>query len=316
MYQTSNSKLSNRERILACIFRNPSISRTGIAQLTGITPATVSHTIFQLQQEQLVFEAGHDLEDSSSAGRKRVSLDIRPEYAAALGLEFTKKTLTACVTNLKGKVLYQYQIPYSENLSLTITETIIQVLQMVLKDCGIPLDSFCGIGIGVPGHVTEKGTFVINSSNIWQTFDANKIRDAFSLPVVFENNVRCMALGQYLFHPDYTPENFAFFHVGAGMFCANIVDGSLFTGHTFISGEIGHIIANPNGLRCECGKQGCLQTVASESWLIKTPGSCTSWTASGFSTDWSPLRRKLPQKLLLRLTPLGMKRCAPLFPMR
>ena len=216
MYQTSNSKLTNRERILACIFRNPSISRTGIAQLTGITPATVSHTIFQLQQEQLVFEAGHDLEDSSSAGRKRVSLDIRPEYAAALGLEFTKKTLTACVTDLKGKVLYQYQIPYSENLSLTITETIIQVLQMVLKDCGIPLDSFCGIGIGVPGHVTEKGTFVINSSNIWQTFDANKIRDAFSLPVVFENNVRCMALGQYLFHPDYTPENFAFFHVGAG----------------------------------------------------------------------------------------------------
>lgn len=152
MYQTSNSKLTNRERILACIFRNPSISRTGIAQLTGITPATVSHTIFQLQQEQLVFEAGHDLEDSSSAGRKRVSLDIRPEYAAALGLEFTKKTLTACVTDLKGKVLYQYQIPYSENLSLTITETIIQVLQMVLKDCGIPLDSFCGIGIGVPGH--------------------------------------------------------------------------------------------------------------------------------------------------------------------
>ena len=56
MYQTSNSKLTNRERILACIFRNPSISRTGIAQLTGITPATVSHTIFQLQQEQLVLK--------------------------------------------------------------------------------------------------------------------------------------------------------------------------------------------------------------------------------------------------------------------
>lgn len=140
---------------------------------------------------------------------------------------------------------------------------------MVLEHCGLPVTSFCGIGIGVPGHVTEKGSFVINSSNIWQTFDANKIRNAFSLPIVFENNVRCMALGQYLFHPEYTPENFAFFHVGTGMFCANIVDGSLFTGHTFISGEIGHIIANPTGLRCECGKQGCLQTVASEASLIK-----------------------------------------------
>ena len=183
------------------------------------------HTIFQLQQVQLVFEAGHDLEDSSSAGRKRVSLDIRPEYAAALGLEFTKKTLTACVTNLKGKVLYQYQIPYSENLSLTITETIIQVLQMVLKDCGIPLDSFCGIGIGVPGHVTEKGTFVINSSNIWQTFDANKIRDAFSLP----------------FPPGLHPGEFCLFPCGCGhVLCQYCGWQSFYRTYLYLRGDWTH----------------------------------------------------------------------------
>ena len=60
MYQTSNSKLTNRERILACIFRNTSISRTGNAQLTGITPDKFSHTIFKHQQEQLVYQAVHD----------------------------------------------------------------------------------------------------------------------------------------------------------------------------------------------------------------------------------------------------------------
>lgn len=53
------------------------------------------------------------------------------------------------------------------------------------------------------------------------------------------------------------------------MFCANILNGSLFQGHTYVSGEIGHTIVNPTGLRCECGKQGCLQTIASERWILK-----------------------------------------------
>lgn len=111
---------------------------------------------------------------------------------------------------------------------------------------------------------------MINSSNIWQTFDANKIRDAFPYLLYLKTMCAVWPLDS-TFSTRITPRRILpFFHVGAwACFVANIVDGSLFTGHTFISGEIGHIIANPNGLRCECGKQGCLQTVASESWLIK-----------------------------------------------
>lgn len=78
-----------------------------------------------------------------------------------------------------------------------------------------------------------------------------------------------MALGEYLFAPANSPDSFAFFHMGLGMFCANLVDGELFLGNNYMAGEIGHTIVNENGRRCECGKYGCLQTYASETWLVK-----------------------------------------------
>ena len=56
MYQITTFKSQNKERILECIYRNPSISRTEIAELTGITPATTTHTIAELIADSLVYE--------------------------------------------------------------------------------------------------------------------------------------------------------------------------------------------------------------------------------------------------------------------
>ena len=77
-----------------------------------------------------------------------------------------------------------------------------------------------------------------------------------------------MAFGRYLFDQT-SPETFAFFHSGLGMFCAMIKDSRLFQGTNYYAGEIGHTIVNPEGKKCECGKRGCLQTYCSETWLLK-----------------------------------------------
>lgn len=263
-----NSKLQNNEQILKCIFRNPAISRTEIARLTGITPATTTHTISSLIHAGIVYESGQE-NDSGSTGRKRISLDIRSGYAYALGLEFNQKALVVCITDLKGTVVYKLHIPYRKDMCSQITVLIIDTIKKALCESGISESMLVGIGIAIPGHLDKNGSFLVSNNNIWKSFRADTIKNSFSVPVVIENNARCMAVSHYLFHPEYTPENFAFFHVGLGMFCANIINGQLFLGHSYVSGEVGHIIVKSDGLRCECGKRGCLQTVASERWLIK-----------------------------------------------
>ncbi len=269
MYKASARKGSNRNRILESIFRNPAISRTEIAALTGITPATTTQTIAQLMEEGVVRELGEDSSDISGAGRKRISLGIVPDYRYTLGIEFNQTCLCTCITDLAGTVIYDHRLPYEPAVSEQITEIILAEIADALRCSALTEEQLVGIGIAVPGHTDETATRVVSNHNVWQRFDASLLREHYKLPIVLENNARCMALARYLFHPAQTPDSFSLFHVGLGMFCANLVDGNLFLGNTYVSGEIGHTIVNPNGIRCECGKQGCLQTIASERWLIQ-----------------------------------------------
>ncbi len=269
MYKASARKGSNRNRILESIFRNPAISRTEIAALTGITPATTTQTIAQLMEEGVVRELGEDSSDISGAGRKRISLGIVPDYRYTLGIEFNQTCLCTCITDLAGTVIYDHRLPYEPAVSEQITEIILAEIADALRCSSLSEEQLVGIGIAVPGHTDETATRVVSNHNVWQRFDASLLREHYKLPIVLENNARCMALARYLFHPAQTPDSFSLFHVGLGMFCANLVDGNLFLGNTYVSGEIGHTIVNPNGIRCECGKQGCLQTIASERWLIQ-----------------------------------------------
>ena len=130
-------------------------------------------------------------------------------------------------------------------------------------------DNLVGIGIGVPGKINNNNKELFADSDVWKCFFPEKIKQRFQLPVVMDNNVKCMAMGIYLFKPEQSPENFSFFHIGIGMYCSNVINGELFKGENYISGEIGHTIVKVDGKSCECGKNGCLNTYASERWLIK-----------------------------------------------
>ena len=46
-----------------------------------------------------------------------------------------------------------------------------------------------------------------------------------------------------------------------------MLDGRLYTGSSFAAGEIGHVVVDPDGTRCACGKRGCLETEVSEPLL-------------------------------------------------
>ena len=104
---------------------------------------------------------------------------------------------------------------------------------------------------------------------MWKDFNLFEIKKYFSFPFIVENNIECMALGEYLFNPLNTPDKFLFFHVGHGLFCSFFDSANLGIKANYYIGEIGHTVVDINGPKCECGKKGCLQTYISESWLIK-----------------------------------------------
>lgn len=269
MYRGKKNKPSNRARILECIFRNAPIARSEIAEATEITPAAVTTAVAALIAEGIVIESDEPISEENASGRRKVPIDIDPDRFYSIGAEFTQKALTICITDLKGSVVCCRHTPYSSELALHITEALADGIQSLAAQSGIPWERMIGIGIAVPGHMNLETGDLITNQKTWASFSASQLQKQIPLPIAYENNARCMALKKYLFDPAGSPDSFAFFHVGLGMFCANVVDGEIFLGDNYMAGEIGHTIVNENGRRCECGKYGCLQTYASENWLLK-----------------------------------------------
>ena len=75
-----------------------------------------------------------------------------------------------------------------------ITEIILAEIADALRSAALTQDQLVGIGIAVPGHMDEAAARVISNHNVWQRFDASLIRAHYKLPIVLENNARCMAL--------------------------------------------------------------------------------------------------------------------------
>ncbi len=270
MYKQKITKLSNYDRILACLYRNPGISRKDISDITGITPATVTTTVAAMIKVGLVSVLGQIEEDRGTIGRSRIALDIFAGYGCTIGVECTLATITICAADLHGHIFYKEIIPTTQQITGHITQYVIDLVRTCMDSIDFPTDRILGIGIAIPGHIDRNGQHMVCSSDRWADFDGLKIQSAFPCPVVFENNIRCMAVAQYLHWPQNTPSSFALFHAGKGMFCANFTDDGLYIGTTYGSGEIGHTIAVPDGKRCECGKRGCLQTVATEPALLES----------------------------------------------
>jgi predicted NBD/HSP70 family sugar kinase len=87
------------------------------------------------------------------------------------------------------------------------------------------------------------------------------------LPVHVINNSRAAALAEYSFG-GHGAENLLVVKIGSGVGAGVILDGRIHVGEDSAAGEIGHVVVDPDGLKCFCGKVGCLETVAAAPRLL------------------------------------------------
>jgi len=81
-----------------------------------------------------------------------------------------------------------------------------------------------------------------------------------NIPFAFDNDANLMALAEsYTQKKDYV----AGVTIGSGIGCGIIIEGRIYHGAYGFAGELGHICVVDKGLRCNCGKNGCLEAYAS-----------------------------------------------------
>ncbi|WP_445450841.1 ROK family transcriptional regulator [Enterococcus faecalis] len=256
----------NRSTVIKHLYRHPKTSRIEISKLTGLTPATVTKIIGNLIDENIVIETGDEINGNTGSGRKQKIIKINGNKAIFIGVEVNVKGIFAVATNLIGKVLIEEKFTYpydKKNINNEITNLIKKVVSKIKNK------EIYGAGIAIPGHFDIKNKSIVSNNQSWAFFNLLEISNKFKFPFIAENNIKSMAIGEYLFNVQSSPENFLFFHIGAGMFCSFFQSKNLGFNSNYYLGEIGHTVVDINGPQCECGKQGCLQTYISDTWLLK-----------------------------------------------
>ena len=267
MTKLTNKQQQNRSAILEVLYTKRPISRIKISHLTGITPATVSDITTDLMNEGIIYEIGRDTVESSGSGRKPILLDIAKRAAYFIGIELSEKFFTFCLSDNLGNVYNQSIFKAGKDFFHINADFLIDKLKIFIdENTAFTINS---IGIALPGHLNINDYKIITNNTIWKDFNLQKFRDSFDIPIYTENNVNCMALSVLLFNIARRRENFIYYHIGRGMFCSYIHNGEIYSKNNFLIGEIGHTIINPEGQKCECGKNGCLQTYSSEAWILK-----------------------------------------------
>lgn len=151
-----------------------------------------------------------------------------------------------------------------------IIENIGKEVLILLEKNKIFLSQCKSMGIGSPGVADHKNGILIYSNNlIWENVPLVKeLNKYINLPIKLSNDANCAALGEVVAGRARGYKNAVMITLGTGVGGGVVADGKLFEGG--IGGiEVGHMVLVVDGVKCTCGRNGCFESYASATALVR-----------------------------------------------
>ncbi|GGC91693.1 glucokinase [Thalassobacillus devorans] len=190
-----------------------------------------------------------------------------------IGADIGGTTIKMAVITEQGSIHDKWEIPTNhEDNGERIPEEITVSLKEKLPQLNIRMSQVLGLGAGAPGFVDTEMGFVYQTVNIgWKDFDLAKILNKKTgLPIFVDNDANLAALGEKWKGSGEDADNLIAVTLGTGVGGGIVANGTVINGANGTGGEIGHITVIPSGgASCNCGKTGCLETIASATGIVR-----------------------------------------------
>jgi glucokinase len=174
------------------------------------------------------------------------------------GIDVTQTSIRGVVVSGDGQVRASHEAAYQpDNLVSDVTNIV-----ATLRESG---EIKC-VGVALPGLVNRETDRVLVSTGLPSVVRADlhsELMKSLGIRLEFENDANAAAYGEYKVGAGRDAKDLFYIHIGDAVGGAIIIDGKLWTGSSGCAGEVGHTTINTEGIQCECGNIGCLETVAS-----------------------------------------------------
>ncbi|WP_117169227.1 ROK family glucokinase [Paraliobacillus sediminis] len=226
-----------------------------------------------------------------------------------IGVDIGGTTIKIGVIKTDGRIVEKWEIKTNKddnakNIPLDIWTSI----KLKLKKLDIDKKAILGIGVGAPGFVDVKTGEVSIAVNLgWKDFKlAAILKELSELPVIVDNDANIAAVGENWKGSGRLADNLIAITLGTGVGGGIIANGKVINGVNGTAGEIGHITVEPGGSPCNCGRNGCLETVASATGIVRQAKNAIQSGSTTTLNDRSKLK-ELTAKDVFELATSGDK---------
>ncbi|MBU3181345.1 ROK family protein [Clostridium psychrophilum] len=188
-----------------------------------------------------------------------------------IGIDLGGTNIVAGIVDENGNIMFEKSCetkPHRQPQEI-IDDMIVLVLN-ILKEANIQLIDIKAIGIGIPGLADKNGNvkFCVNLG--WKNVSLREILETrLHKPIFIDNDATVAALAEYESGSMKNCKCGIVLTLGTGIGGGIILNGEIYSGFNGLGAELGHTVVGENFYDCNCGRNGCLETFASSTAIIK-----------------------------------------------
>lgn len=166
----------------------------------------------------------------------------------------------------EGKLLLKNEMDYlfhDEDMSEIVVDTIIGLIYKIIRENNIDKNEIELIGVTFPG--TVAGGVVVKAENLGiKNLNIEKeLQKEFNVPIYLQNDAKSAAKAEKHFGSLKDYDDALFLIIGTGVGGAAFLGGKLLAPKRYSGLEVGHMVIQKDGEKCNCGRRGCFEAYAS-----------------------------------------------------
>jgi len=178
-----------------------------------------------------------------------------------IGIDMGGSHVAIGIVNENGKIIEKFEKDIKtvgDQAKAEISTYIIEIISKIKENHNIEK-----IGIGSPG--TPRDGVLTNLINLKiKEFDISSIlMEHFDIPVLLKNDAKCAGLAEKTYGALKEYQDAVFLCLGTGIGASVFMNGKELKPIQNPGMEIGHMVIDKNGIKCNCGKTGCFETLCS-----------------------------------------------------
>jgi glucokinase-like ROK family protein len=279
------------QRLLAVLREDGAVARAELADRLSISRARCVSQLESLLASDIIREAGPA---SSRGGRRSTLVELNPALrfaavdigASSIDVEIVDAGLQPVAALAEPADIRSGPKP--------ILHRVNDILGKLKAEVGA--SQLHAIGVGVPGPISFRGGVPV-SPPIMPGRDRHPIGNFLAgehgCPVVVDNDVNIMAVGERHGGVARSVDDFLFLKIGTGIGCGIFLNGQVYRGTDGCAGDIGHMWVDDSGPVCVCGNVGCLESLFGGTALARDASAIARPGRSAFLADRMTTRGSL-----------------------